>query len=53
MTPGPYLTHVQVFQSQGYVTLLPEIGDARLKRPHTVGGQLRSLSLLQSGKSVP
>ena len=30
MTPGPYLNHVQVFQSPGYVALLPEMGDARI-----------------------
>ena len=30
MTPGPYLNHLQVFQSPGYVALLPEAGDARI-----------------------
>ena len=38
MTPGPYLNHVQVFQSPGWVALLPEMGDARViptdGRPH-------------------
>ena len=30
VTPGPYLNHLQVFQSPGYVALLPEMGDARI-----------------------
>ncbi len=30
VTPGPYLNHLQVFQSPGYVALLPEMGDARV-----------------------
>ena len=38
VTPGPYLNHLQVFQSPGYVALLPEMGDARViptdGRPH-------------------
>ena len=30
VTPGPYLNHLQVFQSPGVVALLPEMGDARI-----------------------
>ena len=45
VTPGPYLNHLQVFQSPGYVALLPEMGDARIiptdGRPHAALRQWR------------
>ena len=48
VTPGPYLNHLQVFQSPGYVALLPEMGDARIiptdGRPHGTHRQWRGHS---------
>ena len=45
LTPGPYLNHLQVFQSPGYVALLPEMGNARIiptdGRPHSALRQWR------------
>ena len=45
VTPGPYLNHLQVFQSPGVVALLPEMGDARIiptdGRPHAALRQWR------------